>query len=60
MNYALNWALCAKGVAPQGEAYRNLREAELKKHNASIPGGYWPLLAIQESQLGVFETLNIT
>lgn len=38
MNYALNWALCAKGVTPKGEAYRNLREAELKKLNASIPG----------------------
>jgi len=37
MNYALNWALCAKGVTPKGEAYRNLREAELKKLNASIP-----------------------
>lgn len=38
MNYALNWALCAKGVTPKGEAYRNLREAELKKLKASIPG----------------------
>lgn len=38
VNYALNWALCAKGVAPKGEAYRNLRESELKKLNAAIPG----------------------
>jgi len=37
VNYALNWALCAKGVAPKGEAYRNLRESELKKLNAAIP-----------------------
>jgi hypothetical protein len=37
MNYALNWALCAKGIAPKGEAYRNLKESELKKLNATIP-----------------------
>lgn len=37
VNYALNWALCAKGIAPKGEAYRNLRGSELKKLNASIP-----------------------
>jgi hypothetical protein len=38
VNYALNWALCAKGVVPKGEAYRNLRESQLKKLNANIPG----------------------
>jgi hypothetical protein len=37
VNYALNWALCAKGVVPKGEAYRNLRESQLKKLNANIP-----------------------
>ncbi len=41
MNYALNWALASKGVAPQGDAYRNLKEKELKKHNAAIPGWLW-------------------
>jgi hypothetical protein len=38
VNYALNWALASKGVSPQGDAYRNLKEKELKKHNAAIPG----------------------
>ncbi|KAG0617381.1 hypothetical protein M758_5G185700 [Ceratodon purpureus] len=37
VNYALNWALCAKGVAPKGEAFRNLRESELRNLNAAIP-----------------------
>jgi hypothetical protein len=43
VNYALNWALASKGVAPQGDAYRNLKEKELKKHNAAIPGWLWDL-----------------
>jgi hypothetical protein len=41
VNYALNWALASKGVSPQGDAYRNLKEKELKKHNAAIPGWLW-------------------
>ncbi|CAK9256200.1 unnamed protein product [Sphagnum jensenii] len=42
VNYALNWALASKGVSPQGDAYRNLKEKELKKHNAAIPGSASP------------------
>jgi hypothetical protein len=33
---ALNWALYAKGVAPIGATYCNLRESKLRNLNATI------------------------
>eukprot|EP00249_Psilotum_nudum_P002467 c15522_g1_i1 orf=472-1827(-) len=34
ISYALNWSLAVKGVPPQGEAFRNLKNIDLKKHGA--------------------------
>lgn len=38
MNHVLNWALASKEVLPQGDAYWNLKEKEVTKHNATVPG----------------------
>ena len=58
VNYALNWALCAKGVAPKGEAYRNLRESQLKKLNATIPGKVQDILGSENLHFSVPPNLN--
>lgn len=35
ISYELNWALASKKVFPKEEAYRNLKDADLKKHGAT-------------------------
>ncbi len=36
--WTMCWTLASKDVPPQGDAYWNLKEKEVTKHNATVPG----------------------
>uniref|UniRef100_A0A0C9RXS9 phosphoenolpyruvate carboxykinase (ATP) n=1 Tax=Wollemia nobilis TaxID=56998 RepID=A0A0C9RXS9_9CONI len=57
ISYALNWALASKKIFPKGEAYCNLKDADLVKHGATStePTAGSPIFARGSISLGASE-----